>query len=280
MTAAGAAALVTTHELATPADLNAADGLDLGLYSRMKHGDLDATRALALPLARRLLEVAPELGTSEAPVLLPVAYMSVRPACWFLARAVADTIDQARADRGLPRARLIHVVKNAVTATDYATASAAQRAAELAAIRFQLVDDVRGAHLVVVDDVRVTGAAERTILAPLMAGGPQSAHVAYLATVTGVLAADPAVEAHLNHAAVNSVTDLIPALRRGDFALTIRFLKRLLAATPAERAAFLSVCSPQLLDELADGVATSGPALAVGFQVAIGDIDAARRVAA
>ncbi|MFC8596848.1 phosphoribosyltransferase family protein [Isoptericola sp. NPDC057191] len=270
---------VAAHRLTHPDDVvrHRPGGLDLDAYSRMKHGDLRATGILAKALAAALVDQVPTLVSDDAVPILPVAYKAVRPACWFLARAVLDDLDARRAAAGLPAGRIVRVAKDAVTTTDYATASAAERSAELGRIGFRLDEDVDGAQLVVIDDVRVTGSAETSILAALDAARPQKVVLAYVAVVEGGLAADPAVEAALNHHVVRSPADLAGAVRRGDFVLTIRFLKRLLQAPADERAAFLDSCPPALLHEVLDGAAATGDEFCMAFAGALGDVRARLR---
>lgn len=251
---------VAAYRLTTSADLTCTGpgSLDLSDYSSMKHGDVGAARRLAAPVARALVEQAPAVVTDPAEPVLPVAYKAVRPACWFLARAVLAHLDAARAAAGLGPGRLVRVAKDAVTVTDYATASAADRAAELEGIGFRLEDDLDGAQVVVVDDVRVTGNSEATILAALAGARPSAVALAYVAVVEGELARDPAVEARLNRHTVRACADMAGAVRRGDFVLTIRFLKQLLQTSPTDREAFLDVCPGELVQEIVDGVVATG----------------------
>ena len=84
---------------------------------------------------------------------------------------------------------------------------------------------------------------------------------AYVATCDPALAADPSVEAALNHAAVRTIHDMIPSVRRGDFVPTIRFLKRLLADPRVTD--FLAQCPTELVQRFrADAEATGSDFLA------------------
>ncbi|MCA5891822.1 phosphoribosyltransferase family protein [Isoptericola sp. NEAU-Y5] len=274
---------VATHRLTRAEDLTGqrpvsggaartTRGLDLDAYSRMKHGDLRAVGQLAAPLACALVDQVPSLVTDGPVPVLPIAYKAVRPACWFLARAVLDVLDRERSDAGLAPGRIVRVAKGSVTTTDYATSSAAARSAELDRIAFRLDEDVDGTQLVVVDDVRVTGAAEATILRALATSRPARVVLGYLAVVDGALATDPAVEARLNHGTVRSCADMAGAVERGEFALTIRFLKRLLQTDRADRAAFLAVCPPTLLHEILDGAAATGEEFCATFAAPLADV--------
>lgn len=246
---------------------------DAPMYSRMKHGDVSAIRVMGGHVASALLAVHRATLMGPEPVLLPVAYMHVRPACWFLSEVVAQTISSERMAQGLGPARLIKIHKDAVTATDYAHASAEQRAAEMGRIRFSLDEPVAGAHVVVVDDVRVTGLAEATTFAALAAGHAVSRTAVYVAVVNHDLSLDPAVEARLNHASVTTVTDMVDAARSDQMVLTIRFLKLLLGASKEERSAFLDACSPALLWEMMEGARGTGAQFLDAYRTGFTDLE-------
>lgn len=260
---------VTAHTL-TVADPRG--GLDLADYSAMKHGGTTATQQLAGSVARVLAESVPELTTDPVPPVFPVAYLAVRPACWYLADEVLRGINAERAARGLSLGRIVRVHKDSVTRTDYATASAEARRAELASIRFTLTEDVTGSRLVVVDDVRVTGLAESAILGALQGSGAQQIVLAYLATVEGDLAADPSIEARLNTAAAESLDDLAQLASTGGLALTIRMLKRVLGASADERRAFLDACPTDYLDAALEGALATGQEFCDGYARGMRDL--------
>jgi hypothetical protein len=254
-------------------DARSGEPFDAATYSLMKHGDTDAVAVLAQPLARALLDGEPELLTDPVPPVFPVAYLAVPPACLLLVRAVVRVVDEARAANGLAPSRIVRVAKSSVTTTDYATSSAVERAAELAGIGFRLTEDVSGARLVIVDDVRVTGAAESVMRAVVAGHGVASVTAAYVATLDRYLTADPSIEAALNQARIRSVTDMLTAIHAGRFVLTIRFLKRVLAAPSCERATFLRLCGPEVRRDLLDGARATGSEFCAAYADALRDLD-------
>jgi len=248
-----------TGTAAHPIDARTGAPFDTRSYSLMKHGDLPAMHRLGDEVADALLADCPWLATDPRPVVLPVAYLVAPPACRYLADRVAARLTRARPDA----ARVIHVRKDAVTHIDYAASSAQDRRADLARIGFRLTEPVRGAVAVVVDDVRVTGLAEQVMLDLLQEAGIGQLVTAYVATCDAELAADPSVEAALNHASVRSVHDMLPSVRRGDFVPTIRFLKRLLADPGI--AQFLAQCPAQLVQRLRADAEATGPDFLAGY---------------
>ena len=257
---------VTTARLTGPVDaVRTSDGapFDTDTYSRMKHGDADAIRALGDLLADALIEQCPHLITDDAVPTLPVAYLAVRPSCWFLADAVLDRLNAERADRGLPGGRIVQVHKDSVTHTDYAASTQAEREAELARIGFVLAEPIDSTHCVVIDDVRVTGLAERTVLTALEAADPKSLVTGYVAICEPELAASPHVESALNHASITSILQMVPAAQAGRFHLTIRFLKRALASPELEP--FLAQVPQALVQEMCDGAVATGEIFMAGY---------------
>lgn len=250
-----------TGSAALPLDAVTGAPFDAHTYSLMKHGDLPSIRTFGSALGHALIEECPWLVTTEQQVVLPVAYLVAKPACFHLAAAVCEVLNAAR--EGLDPARVIHVRKDSVTHIDYAASSAQDRRTDLASIGFRLTEPVRGAVAVVVDDVRVTGLAEQVMVDLLQDAGVGQLVTAYVATCEDDLATDPRVEAALNHAAVRSVHDMLPSVHRGDFVPTIRFLKRLLADPGA--ADFLAACPIELVERFRADAEATGPDFLAGY---------------
>lgn len=241
-------------------------------YSRLKHGDLPVIRRFGHRLAAALLRDHPVLAETAAEIALPVAYVTVPPACFFLARTVAEDLSAVRTDRGLPPARVVHLRKDAVTAADYAASPAASRGAELAAIGFELSEPVEGRVVVLVDDLRVTGTTEAAMLAALRGAAPAAVILGCVAVVEGDLRAEPQVESMLNTAQVRGILDMAECLERGDLMLTIRFLKECLKAPETALAQLLERCPDDLVQQMLDGALGSGPQLAAAHPRAVEQI--------
>lgn len=234
------------------------DHFEAAAYSLMKHGDADAITLLGSRLGRLLLADHWELLLTDAVPVFPVAYLAVPPACWYLSAAALTVVNGARASHGLSPGRLVHVRKDPVTSTDYASSSAAQRAVELAGIGFRVDESLAGCVAVVVDDVRVTGSSEQSIVEVLSDADPAVLLRAYVAVCDPLLAATPHVEGVLNHVAVTSPLDLLPAINADRFCLTIRFLKYALGSP--DLAQFVAGCPQPVLLMMYDGALATGAA--------------------
>lgn len=267
---------VTTARLTGSVDdIRTTDGrpFEVDTYSRMKHGDAAAIAALGTRLATELVAQCTYLVTDDAVPVLPVAYLEVPPSCWFLAQDVLARINAARAACELPAGRIVQVHKDSVTHTDYAASTQAEREAELSRIGFRLDESIDGTNCVVIDDVRVTGLAEKTILAALADANPQRLVTAYVAICEPELAASPHVESALNHAAITSILQLVPVVAAADFRLTIRFLKRALASQ--ELPAFVAAVPRELVQDMFDGALATGPEFVAGYPTGMATLHAA-----
>lgn len=231
------------------------DGLDPSVYSLMKHGHLPSIRALADQLTQRLVTSAPALLDPNTRVALPVAYLCVLPACGYIAQRVAENLRSLRPAHA-EAVRTVRIAKNAVTSIDYASSTLEQRREQLDSLEFSLDEPVNGELVVLVDDIRITGLAERAAVKVLDEARPREVITAYIAAATPELALDPSVERRLNHTAVHHPGDLLTAMLQGEFALTIRYLKWLLAHPDLE--ALLPRIPPSVREELASGAAASG----------------------
>jgi hypothetical protein len=140
-------------------------------------------------------------------------------------------LNAARARRGLAEAPLVQVDRTSPSDGDYGTLSATARdrlmAANTLSFRQFLPDQVRGAHLLIVDDVRVTGAHQRCLIRAsdgLPLAGRTFLYIASFGNpASGRL--DPTQEDALNHAAIRSLDDLAGVVTAEDFAWNVRVCK-------------------------------------------------------
>jgi hypothetical protein len=194
-----------------------ADRLDPWLYSSYKYGSLRATAQLADALADELLAAAPDLATERRLVLAASPYRHVPTAAAALARAVHRRLADARASADLPAAPLIRIAWLAATSGDCATLSAADREAAVAHNRLSFdplgLPGAEGTHLIVIDDVRITGAHQRALIRASDALPLGSRTFVHLGAVDEPGApGDPGLEDRLNHARIKTLSDLAQLL--------------------------------------------------------------------
>ncbi|MDR3351989.1 MAG: phosphoribosyltransferase family protein [Zoogloeaceae bacterium] len=233
---------------------------DEAAYSRMKHGVRSVTRRFARTLAEALLAEAPQVVLHADPPLFLAAYKAVPPACHFIGLYCLEAINLRRVAEGKAPGRLIQVYKDTVVAGNYALQTPAARQGELEGIGFSLEGrSLCGRRLVLLDDARITGAAERRMLEIVRPEAPSALALGYvLAFDEACGKAHPEIENRMNHAAIREIGDLLPAIRAEDFELNIRVLK-LALSTPLDKLEdFLRAVPVWLCSAIVRGAAATG----------------------
>jgi hypothetical protein len=199
-------------------------------YSRYKYGSVAAAEAFARALGEAFCACRPELVRVPRLLMTSSPYTYVPTAATALARGLQPILNSARAGFGLPPAPFVQVDRIGTSAGDYGTLSAQARdrrmAANVLSFRRFPPGQVRGAHLLVVDDVRVTGAHQLSVMRA-------SEDMPFLARIFLYIARfgaagsrfDPTQEDALNHAAVRTLADLAPIVTGGDFSWNVRVCK-------------------------------------------------------
>lgn len=250
-------------------DISSGEQFDDSQYSRMKYGDRLATQDFAGQLAKELIDKNDALLFAHKPPEFFVAYKEVPPACFYLSRFCLDLLNEERNNIGNEPGRLVRIYKSKVLTTNYAAASPEARVQELGGIDFTLEGrSVSDTQAVVLDDIRITGSAERKILEVLRPGNPAHISLGYVAIVNELQALEnPQIENELNHGVITCVADLLPSIQSDNFDLNIRTLKMILAAEPAELESLLASCPQSLIDEMYRGAVNTGVAFTRSYPV-------------
>jgi hypothetical protein len=213
-------------------------------YSRYKYGSVTAADTFARDLVAAFGERHPGLAWAPRLLMTSSPYACVPTAATTLARRMRPALNEARARYGLSPVPLVQVDRIGSSAGDYGTLSAAARDQRMAAStlsfrRFR-PDQVRDAHLLVIDDVRVTGAHQRCLMRASEELPLRSRAFLYIASFSGPADGDldPTLEDALNHAAVTTLDDLAQIVETGDFAWNVRVCK--FALSPVNRHDLLS----------------------------------------
>jgi hypothetical protein len=200
-------------------------------YSRYKYGSVTATETFALALGTAFGDRHPELARAPRLLMTSSPYSYVPTAATALARRLRPVLNAARTRYGLPPAPLVQVDRISTAAGDYGTLSAHARdqhmAANVLSFRRFRPAELCEAHLLVVDDVRVTGAHQRC----LMRASEELPLVArtflYIASFADPASGyfDPTQEDALNHASIRTLEDLAGIVENNDFAWNVRVCK-------------------------------------------------------
>jgi PRTase ComF-like len=204
-------------------------------YSRYKYGSVTVADAFARALWTAFCEHRPELARAPRLLLASSPYAHVPAAATTLARRLQPLLNAARTRYGLAPAPLLQVDRVSTSAGDYGVLSAQARnrlmaGNDLSFRRFP-PGQVRDAHLLIVDDVRVTGAHQRCLTRATEQLPLTARTFLYIASfqrpADGCF--DPTQEDALNHAAVKTLDDLAGIVESGDFAWNVRVCKFVLS---------------------------------------------------
>jgi predicted amidophosphoribosyltransferase len=200
-------------------------------YSRYKYGSIAAAETFARALGAAFCQAQPELALAPRMLMASSPYAHVPAAATTLARRLQPVLNVARAMNGLAPVPLLRVDRIRTSPGDYGTLSAQARdlhmAANVLSFRRFRPAQVRGAHLVLVDDVRVTGAHQRCLMRATEALPLAARIFLYIAAFPSQLNGcfDAAQEDALNHTAVKTLDDLAGIVEAEDFAWNVRVCK-------------------------------------------------------
>jgi hypothetical protein len=237
---------------------------DATSYSKMKYGHTVPARSYGYRLAGMLTDANPKLlADPDTPVVIygPATRHTPKPA-QAIAFYLTQLLNHRRAERELPPARL-HDMKHLRQgpAVPYATLDHNQRRVAMAAtIDYADPNVVRGARVICVDDLIVTGAVEAKMTETLEPLRPAEIGYLYALRVHPDLAtSDPAVEDRINTAAAPSPALLAELLKRGEFLLNDRALRMLLMWPQIDEVrAFLDSQGDLFLEQLLSEISATG----------------------
>lgn len=218
-------ALVTLDQPALP------DGgvVSAAGYSLFKHGDSLYSgrfgKVLADAFERWNRDEIREIVVTSS------GFGAVPPAAHSLVRPFMRALD-------LP-SRAVEVRRRGISAGDYARMTPGARRAAVRADCMSVDRDLAGAHVVALDDIRVTGTHEKAMDACLVEAGAARIHHLYLVDAHAY-AGEPAVESALNEAAVAGVDDLLDVAARASFLPNARVCRRVMQLPRPQLAHFVA----------------------------------------
>ncbi|MEB2527269.1 phosphoribosyltransferase family protein [Kocuria rosea] len=210
-------------------------------YSRFKHGDGALSAVYGNMLAEAFVPRALESGTSHLAVTSS-AFGFAPPAAHSL---LAPFVSRARQIAGR-RITFVpfQVVRSAISDGDYALMGSAERVSALSRqpLSVEPSADLAGVPVVVLDDVRVTGAHEAWIESAIVRAGAREVSHLYLVDAYD-LRREPDVESVLNRSGVLNLTDLVRLSHQRMFIPNARVCKWVVSASPQEQEDFVA-CAP------------------------------------
>ncbi len=217
----------------------AEDGRDFSLdgYSRFKHGDERWARRFGYEIADFLTVAEADLFDrvrSNEVLVASFPYKYVPTAAALMVDHAVTRLNHVLSVENKPAVGHLHAFKYPWWPSGehyFAHMGEEDRRRILDAVELSVDEDrLRGARLVVVDDIRVTGATEDKFLELLYrVKGLGSLTVVYLCDVDPAVAkADPAIEGRLNHHKVKTLDDVAAIVATDEFRWNIRVAKYVL----------------------------------------------------
>lgn len=212
-------------------------------YSLFKHGDERWARRFGHEVADFLMDAEADLFDRIRPnevLLASFPYKYVPTAAALMVDHTLARLNHVLSDGSKPSVGHLHVFKYPSQASGehyfaHMEEEARRRILDNVALS---VDEnrLRGAHLIAVDDIRVTGATEDRFLELLYRiEGLRSLTVVYLCDVDQAIAkADPAIEGRLNQYKVKNLDDVAAIVATDEFRWNIRVAKFVLEEQDVE----------------------------------------------
>lgn len=191
------------------------------LYSRMKYSDPAAIRLVGWQMADNLLnhvELRRAIDAKRKIILTSSAYGAIPTA----AAQLTDVIEGYMTSVGIEFERIKVNRSGQFAKQDFGKLDEAQRIAAMKARKISLsevdMEKVKGATVIVVDDLSATGSHERAMQQLLAdAGSAQMVACYFIRFTEQLLVNEPDTEEWLNRASAKSLADLIPWIKELQF---------------------------------------------------------------
>jgi PRTase ComF-like len=207
------------------------EAFDPAQYSLLKYGSASAAERWGELLAARLLQIfGDDLLSESAPIITASAFHQVPTAAFAVTLTTRAVLDRVRAERDLTDLAAGRIVRDRVYEGEYESLSADDRHAIVRSMGLSYQGpSLEGKHLIVVDDIRVSGAHEQVLIELLSAHLPAAITFAYLVRVDAAQGqADATIEQRLNNWAIGSIDALRELIRSEPTLLNARVVKRIL----------------------------------------------------
>lgn len=233
------------------------DPFNASLYSEFKYGRRDVAQQYGAAIAAQLIEHFTSHGyLDDSVVVIGTPYKRVPNA----ARMLSMAVERRLRGNGVHSSHST-IYQHRLAEGDYGTLPAAARdLRNKDKKRYVDPDDFVGRHVVLIDDVRITGSIERSTLAHLDDIDVLSTTVVNLVRLDPEAALrEPHLEDKLNHTAVAGLSDLLRLMaRRSHYTLTTRAVKYILESNPGDIHMFLAQLGPLRTMELYEAIVDEG----------------------
>ncbi|MFZ1301981.1 MAG: phosphoribosyltransferase family protein [Candidatus Microsaccharimonas sp.] len=243
--------------------INHSDGgspFDREAYARFKYGYLPPATEYARWLAWEMEDDLFQLAGAEPIRIISAPYKYLPTASHAIAKALARELSATAIGHGYEPPVLVPFFKDKMGDDSYANGSEADRLRQLAALGLRIDESqIRDAHVLVVDDIRITGTAEKTTADYLETLNPRGVwylHAAVLPEDQGK--SNPAIESALNQSVPHGWMDVLDDVNSGQFSLNTRVLRHILEYSDDGFTLFVQHAPDNLLREIHDASMGNG----------------------
>lgn len=226
-------ALYYLNEVGTPVDSVCTQPFIAAHYSRYKYGSTSASDAFASALGHVFQYAFPQLVNSSSLFVASSPYKYVPTAAYVLAHTFFHYLNHLRDNLALPPAQLIKIERRQASSGDYGLLSLEQRHTLMHSNPVFLQQTLpRNADLIIIDDIKVTGAHQNRLIRATDTQTLSSRTFLYILKILNPSPEmlNPAIEDHLNHSCVKNLNDLVDIALAPDFTWNVRVCKFLLNA--------------------------------------------------
>ena len=245
------------------AEFTCQDGspFDLHAYSRFKYGYLPPASEYGAGLAALIADVLLDMAGNEPIVIVSAPYKYLPTASEAIARVLCYELSHQAVLDGREPPVLVPFHKAAPGDSSYAHSSERERERQLQTLGLHLDESlIPGSHVLVVDDIRITGAAQRAsaaYLEPLMPASIWYLQAASLPEEVG--RRHPSLENDLNSTIPPVLVEIAAYARGGALQLNTRLLRFILECENEEEFwNFMEISSLTFLREIHQAGVGSG----------------------
>lgn len=204
-------------------------------YSQFKYGCGDIARRFGEELADKFAQTdlfKNYQGTGNDIIITASPYKYIAPAASAIKKYFTNRLNSYLAKRGKQSANIVKMTRSVLFEGDYGKLTEEGRTSLLKQDKLSIDRDfVEGKLVLVLDDIKITGAHEEKIVKMFLEQDVKPAKIVYLyyAELQNANQVGADYENYLNHFLVKSLDDLLPIVKGKNFILNARVCKYLLS---------------------------------------------------
>ena len=215
-------------------------------YSKFKYGAIDIARKFGYLLADKFIESCfKDHYDGKQIVVLPSAYSYIPTASFFMKVFFVEKLNLFLYKNGYPVVQETKINRTVTYREDYGEMSAEDRYNLISGDSFHIDKDyIRGKHLLLLDDIKITGTHERIIIK--MLNDSQVSNDCYMLYFAELVNStiSPKFENYLNNYFVKNLENVDWIIKNENFIFNTRVVKYILNANSEDFNAFINKQTP------------------------------------